>query len=61
MEKIAKEWSVRLGLSEADITSYLRDNIYYKLDADCLAGLRLFYQYAAEVKALPPAPSITFI
>jgi chorismate dehydratase len=61
LQKIAKEWSVRLGLSEADITSYLRDNIYYKLDSACLQGLHLFYQYAAECGALPAAPPLTFI
>lgn len=61
MEKISKEWSVRLGLAESDVTTYLRDNIYYRLDADCLDGLRLFYQYAAECGALPEAPAIDFI
>lgn len=61
LAKIAKEWAVRLGLPEADITSYLRDNIYYTLDADCLDGLRLFYQYAAECGALPAAPEVRFI
>ena len=61
MDKIAKEWSVRLGLSESNITSYLRDNIYYKLDEDCLDGLRLFYQYAVDCRALPQAPALAFI
>jgi chorismate dehydratase len=59
--RLAKEWSVRLGLSETDVTSYLRDNIYYQLDADCLEGLRLFYQYGAECGALPKAPAVNFI
>jgi chorismate dehydratase len=61
LDRIAKEWSVRLGLPEANITSYLRDNIYYRLDADCLDGLRLFYKYAADCGALPQAPAIDFI
>ena len=52
---------MRLGLPKADIISYLTDNIYYSLDADCLDGLRLFYRYATEVGALPPAPAINFI
>jgi chorismate dehydratase len=55
LDRIAKEWSVRLGLTETEILTYLRDNIYYRLDADCLAGLRLFYQYAAACGALPQA------
>jgi chorismate dehydratase len=61
IERLAKEWSVRLGLFESDITSYLRDNIYYRLDADCLEGLHLFYQYAAECGVLPDAPAVEFL
>ena len=44
----------RLGISEADVRSYLTENIYYNLDAPCLEGLQLFYRYAAEIGALPP-------
>src|SRR5579864_4636132 len=44
MKKTAREWAVRLGLGEDEITSYLTENIYYYLDADCMAGLRLFYE-----------------
>lgn len=61
LDRIAKEWSVRLGLPEADIIGYLRNNIYYKLDADCLDGLRLFYQYAVECGALPAPLALQFI
>ncbi len=61
LDRIAKEWSVRLGLTEADVLTYLRDNIYYKLDANCLGGLSLFYQYAAECGALPLARDVSFI
>jgi chorismate dehydratase len=61
LARIAKEWAVRLGLAEADITSYLRDNIFYNLDADCLDGLRLFFQYSAECGALPKAPEVSFL
>src|SRR3954469_23037128 len=53
MQKTALEWSVRLGLLEDEITSYLTENIFYHLDADCMAGLQLFYEYAAECGALP--------
>jgi chorismate dehydratase len=61
LEKIAEEWSLRLGLTKSEITSYLIDNIYYQLDTDCLDGLKLFYKYAAEVGALPAAPPVKFI
>jgi chorismate dehydratase len=57
----AREWSSRLGLSEADIGSYLTENIHYHLDPGCLEGLQLFYRYAAECGALPPAPPLQFV
>ena len=61
LDRIAGEWAPRLGLKESDVRSYLTDNIYYYLDAPCLEGLQLFYRYAAEIGALPPAPGIDFL
>jgi chorismate dehydratase len=61
MQKTAREWSVRLGLPEDEITSYLTGNIYYFLDGDCMAGLKLFYDYAAECGAIPNQPEIEFL
>lgn len=58
---IAQDWSGRLDLSESDVRSYLTENIHYHLDAGCLEGLQLFYQYAAECGALPAAPSLQFV
>ncbi len=57
---IAREWAPRLGITESDARSYLTENIYYYLDAECLEGLNLFYRYAAEIGALPPAPEVLF-
>jgi chorismate dehydratase len=57
---IAREWAPRLRMSETDASSYLTDNIYYHLDAECLEGLQLFYRYAAEIGALPPSPELSF-
>jgi len=57
---IARDWAPRLGISESDARSYLAENIYYHLDAGCLEGLQLFYRYAAEIGALPPAPEMFF-
>jgi chorismate dehydratase len=57
---IAREWAPRLGIGESVARNYLTDNIHYYLDADCLEGLRLFYRYAAEIGALPPAPEMLF-
>ncbi len=61
LDHIAREWAPRLGISEADVRSYLTENIYYHLDPPCLEGLQLFYRYAAEIGALPAAPEISFL
>jgi len=61
LDHIAREWAPRLGLSEADVRSYLTENIHYHLDAGCLEGLQLFYRYAAEIGALPAAPEMRFV
>jgi chorismate dehydratase len=61
LNKIAKEWSARVGLSEAEVRAYLTENIHYYLDAPCLEGLQLFYRYAQECGALPPSPALRFL
>lgn len=61
LDVIAREWAPGLALTEASVRSYLTENIYYHLDEACLDGLRLFYRYAAEVGALPPAPDLSFL
>jgi chorismate dehydratase len=61
LDQIVRDWAPRLGLKEADIRSYLTENIYYHLDPPCLEGLQLFYRYAAEIGALPAAPEISFL
>jgi chorismate dehydratase len=61
LNQIAREWAPRLGLKEADVHSYLTENIYYQLDPPCLEGLQLFYRYAVEIGALPAAPEMRFL
>ena len=61
LNQIVREWAARLEMSETDVRSYLTQNIHYQLDAGCLEGLRLFYQYAAEIGALPAAPELQFV
>jgi chorismate dehydratase len=61
IDHIARDWAQRLGSSEADLKSYLTDSIHYYLDAACLEGLHLFYQYARECGALPAAPRLRFL
>jgi len=60
LERIAQQWAGRVGLSTAEVRRYLTENIHYQLDAGCLAGLRLFHRYAAELGVLPSAPDLHF-
>ena len=61
LDRIAREWAPRLGLSQAEIRAYLTENIHYDLDPACLDGLQLFYRHAAECGALPAAPPVHFL
>jgi chorismate dehydratase len=61
LAEITREWSSKLSLDKGNVHSYLTESIYYHLDASCLEGLHLFYKYAAEIGALPPAPEIDFL
>jgi chorismate dehydratase len=61
LNQIAREWAPRVALAEDEVRTYLTENIHYQLDAGCLDGLRLFYQYAAEIGALPAAPELRFV
>jgi chorismate dehydratase len=60
LERIARDWAPRVGLSEADVRGYLTENIHYELDSGCMDGLRLFYRYANEIGALPEPPELRF-
>jgi chorismate dehydratase len=61
VDRIAREWAPRLGLTESMVEDYLTHSIHYALDPECLAGLRLFYQYAKECDALPQAGPLQFL
>jgi chorismate dehydratase len=57
---IAREWSRRLQLSEADVSSYLQENIHYNLDAECRKGLSLYFKLAAECGVIERVPELEF-
>jgi len=59
--EIGRLWAPRLGLSEQQIREYLTESIHYYLDPPCIEGLKLFYQYARECRALPSIPSLHFM
>jgi chorismate dehydratase len=54
IETLVDEWSRRLPIPAQTIRAYLTGNIFYYLDAECLAGLHRFYELAAETGILPP-------
>lgn len=61
INSLARDWAGRVGLSADEVRTYLTGNIHYHLDPGCLEGLQLFYRYAAECGALPPAPALQFV
>ncbi len=60
LDQIASTWGKRLNMREADVKAYLTENIHYHLDPACLQGLQLFFRYARDCGALPPAPPLHF-
>jgi chorismate dehydratase len=53
IDALADEWSMRIAVPRATIHAYLSGNIHYILDAECLEGLRRFYELAAACDVLP--------
>jgi chorismate dehydratase len=58
---ICREWGPKIGLSEAEVRSYLTENIDYSLNLDQIEGLQLYYRYAQECGILPAAPTLDFL
>lgn len=48
IERISQEYAGKLGLPEAEIRSYLNDNLDYSLDQSNLKGLQLFFELAMK-------------
>jgi chorismate dehydratase len=61
IDELVAEWSTRLALPAATVRTYLTRNIHYMLDEICLAGLRGFYEAAAECGVLPAAPELRLL
>ena len=53
IDALVAEWSHRMALSEETIRSYLTSNIHYVLDEECVEGMRVFFEKAAEMGVLP--------
>jgi chorismate dehydratase len=53
IEALVDEWGAKLPIPTETIRAYLTTNIHYDLDEECLAGLRRFFELAAETGVLP--------
>ncbi len=61
VDALAREWAPRVGLREDQVRAYLTENIDFSLDAENLAGMELFFQYAVECGAIAAAPPLQFV
>ncbi len=57
---IAAMYSRKLGLSADLISSYLLDNLDYRLDEVHLRGLEIFFEYARDLGVIPRVEPIRF-
>lgn len=57
---ISEGAALKLELPPCPLAKYLRQNIQFDLDEEKLAGLRLFYEMAAEDGLIPTAKPIEF-
>jgi chorismate dehydratase len=60
-EQLVNEWTPRLAISSNTIRTYLRHNIHYTLDPDCLRAIELFRTLATKIGALPPLPTLNLL
>ena len=57
---IAREWAPRIGLRQAEIVRYLRENIHYRLDEECRKGLARYFALANECGVIERVPKLEF-
>jgi len=60
IREISEAASIKLDLPPRALERYLTENINFDLDADNLAGLRLFYEKAAANDLIPRARPLSF-
>lgn len=60
LRDIAEGASMKLDLPASILERYLRENIDYSLDAENLAGLKLYYERAAEAGLIAGAKPVEF-
>ena len=60
-QQLVNEWTPKLALSSNTIRTYLRHNIHYTLDPDCLRAIELFRTLSASINILPPLPELNIL
>jgi chorismate dehydratase len=61
VDEIAALYEERLGLAREELRGYLLENICFKLDAEMLAGLELFYKLAHRHGLIPAQKPVRWI
>ena len=61
LRQLGHEWAPRVGLSEAEVVSYLTENIDYSLDAENLEALEFFSRTAEECGLLAERRPLHFL
>ena len=61
LEEIAANAAATLGLPQAHLQCYLRENIDFSLDEENRAGLQLFFDKAAAAGLIPSSRPIEFV
>jgi|SRR5215469_13578591 len=61
LSEIADEWSPRLSIPQGVVRSYLKENIHYVLDAECISAMKRFFELAAFYRVLPAAPELRLV
>jgi len=61
IEDLVQEWTPQIRIPAGTVRHYLTQNIHYTLGLDCIRAIEVFRQYAAEIDALPPLPSLRFL
>jgi chorismate dehydratase len=59
--QISERYSATVGLKKEFVQDYLEQNVYYYMNDACLEALRLFYEKAAEVGAIPSVKKVRFL
>lgn len=58
IEEISADAADKMSLPQAELTSYLRDNIDFTLDSENISGLEMYYCLAAKLGLTPRAKAI---